>query len=131
MKGESYGAKSYSVATLDQFRAAVKGALAGSMSTVIDAKVEDEMSAKAASLIALVFEKDKGKSRRFSIQTDQRLYRNAAAIVEQAVRFKEITPQWYHFFRFLRRPLHAQYPRQKSLSRVVWPGDYSFKAFLK
>jgi len=91
-EGESYGAKGYSVATLDQFRAAVKSALAGSVSTVIDAKVEDEISAKAASLIALVFEKEKGKSMRFSIQTDQRLYRNAAAIVEQAVRFKEIAP---------------------------------------
>lgn len=37
--GESYGARGYSVATMDQFRAAVKSALAGSVSTVIDAKV--------------------------------------------------------------------------------------------
>jgi 3D-(3,5/4)-trihydroxycyclohexane-1,2-dione acylhydrolase (decyclizing) len=37
--GESYGAKGYSVTTLEQFRAAVKSALAGSVSTVIDVKV--------------------------------------------------------------------------------------------
>ena len=37
--GESYGASGYSVATMDQFRAAVKSALAGNVSTVIDAKV--------------------------------------------------------------------------------------------
>jgi len=37
--GESYGASGYSVATMDQFRAAVKSALAGNASTVIDAKV--------------------------------------------------------------------------------------------
>ena len=37
--GESYGARGYSAANLEQFRAAVKSALAGSVSTVIDAKV--------------------------------------------------------------------------------------------
>ena len=37
--GESYGARGYSVATMDQFRAAVKSALAGDVCTVIDAKV--------------------------------------------------------------------------------------------
>jgi len=37
--GESYGARGYSVTTMDQFRAAVKSALAGRVSTVIDAKV--------------------------------------------------------------------------------------------
>jgi 3D-(3,5/4)-trihydroxycyclohexane-1,2-dione acylhydrolase (decyclizing) len=37
--GESYGARGYSVTTMDQFRAAVKSALAGNVSTVIDAKV--------------------------------------------------------------------------------------------
>jgi 3D-(3,5/4)-trihydroxycyclohexane-1,2-dione acylhydrolase (decyclizing) len=37
--GESYGAKGYSAATLEQFRSAVKSALAGSVSTVIDVKV--------------------------------------------------------------------------------------------
>ena len=37
--GESYGASGYSVATMDQFCAAVKSALAGNVSTVIDAKV--------------------------------------------------------------------------------------------
>ena len=37
--GESYGAKGYSASTLEEFRAAVKSALAGSVSTVIDVKV--------------------------------------------------------------------------------------------
>jgi len=37
--GESYGARGYSVTTMDQFREAVKSALAGNVSTVIDAKV--------------------------------------------------------------------------------------------
>jgi 3D-(3,5/4)-trihydroxycyclohexane-1,2-dione acylhydrolase (decyclizing) len=37
--GESYGAKGYSAATIEQFRAAVKSAMAGSVATVIDVKV--------------------------------------------------------------------------------------------
>jgi 3D-(3,5/4)-trihydroxycyclohexane-1,2-dione acylhydrolase (decyclizing) len=37
--GESYGARGYSVSNLDQLRAAVKAALAGDVSTVIDVKV--------------------------------------------------------------------------------------------
>jgi 3D-(3,5/4)-trihydroxycyclohexane-1,2-dione acylhydrolase (decyclizing) len=37
--GESYGAKGYSAATLEQFRAAVTSALAGNVATVIDVKV--------------------------------------------------------------------------------------------
>jgi 3D-(3,5/4)-trihydroxycyclohexane-1,2-dione acylhydrolase (decyclizing) len=37
--GESYGARGFSVTTMDQFRAAVKDALAGTVSAVIDAKV--------------------------------------------------------------------------------------------
>ena len=37
--GESYGARGYSATTMDQFRDAVKSALAGAESTVIDAKV--------------------------------------------------------------------------------------------
>jgi 3D-(3,5/4)-trihydroxycyclohexane-1,2-dione acylhydrolase (decyclizing) len=37
--GESYGARGYSVRTMEQFREAVKGAMAGTVSTVIDVKV--------------------------------------------------------------------------------------------
>ncbi len=37
--GESYGARGYPVRTMDQFRNAVKSAIAGTVSTVIDAKV--------------------------------------------------------------------------------------------
>jgi transaldolase len=55
-------------------------------------RVVEEMSAKAAALLAPVFEKEKGKNGRLSIQTHPGLYRNAAAIVEQAVRFNELAP---------------------------------------
>jgi 3D-(3,5/4)-trihydroxycyclohexane-1,2-dione acylhydrolase (decyclizing) len=37
--GESYGARGYPVSTMDQLRSALKSALAGSVSTVIDVKV--------------------------------------------------------------------------------------------
>jgi 3D-(3,5/4)-trihydroxycyclohexane-1,2-dione acylhydrolase (decyclizing) len=37
--GESYGARGYPVATMDQLRSALKSAIAGSVSTVIDVKV--------------------------------------------------------------------------------------------
>ena len=37
--GESYGARGYTVTSLDQLRSAVKSAMAGSVSTVIDVKV--------------------------------------------------------------------------------------------
>ena len=47
----------------------------------------EEMSIKAAALLMPVFEKEKGKNGRLSIQTDPRLYRNAQKMVEQALHF--------------------------------------------
>ena len=55
-------------------------------------KVVEEMSQKAAALLAPAFEREKGRNGRLSIQTDPRLYRNAAAIVEQAEKFNALAP---------------------------------------
>jgi len=55
-------------------------------------RVVEEMSVKAAALLAPTFEKEKGKNGRLSIQTDPGLYRDAAAIVEQAVGFNALAP---------------------------------------
>ena len=55
-------------------------------------RVVEEMSRRAAALLEPVFEREKGRNGRLSIQTDPRLYRNAAAIVAQAVRFDSLAP---------------------------------------
>jgi transaldolase len=55
-------------------------------------KLIEEMSQKAAALLMPVFEREKGKNGRLSIQTDPRLYRDAKKIVEQAVHFSELAP---------------------------------------
>lgn len=52
----------------------------------------EEMSKKAAALLMPIFNKEKGKNGRLSIQTDPRLYRNAGRIVQQAVHFSELAP---------------------------------------
>jgi transaldolase len=51
-----------------------------------------EISVKAAGLLQPIFEKQKGKNGRLSIQTDPRLYRDTKAIVEQAVEFSRLAP---------------------------------------
>jgi transaldolase len=50
----------------------------------------EEMAVKGAALLAPVFEREERLKGRLSIQTDPRLYRNAAAIVEQALRFGQL-----------------------------------------
>jgi transaldolase len=52
----------------------------------------EEMAIKGAALLAPVFEREGRLKGRLSIQTDPRLYRNAAAIVAQALRFGELAP---------------------------------------
>jgi transaldolase len=52
----------------------------------------EEMAVKGAALLLPVFEREGGLKGRLSIQTDPRLYRNAAAIVEQALRFGHLAP---------------------------------------
>ena len=52
----------------------------------------EEMSRKAAVLLEPIFEKEKGKNGRLSVQTDPRLYRSAQKIIEQAMHFCELAP---------------------------------------
>src|SRR5262249_47123539 len=51
-----------------------------------------ESSVKGAEQLQPVFEREHGLKGRLSIQTDPRLYRNPAAIVEQAKRFAALAP---------------------------------------
>ena len=55
-------------------------------------RLVEEMSIKAAGVLKPVFDRERGKNGRLSIQTDPKLYRNAAAIVEQAVHFSGLAP---------------------------------------
>ena len=55
-------------------------------------KLSEEVSAKAAKLLMPAFEKYKGHNGRLSVQTDPLNYRNAEAIVEQAVHFTTLAP---------------------------------------
>lgn len=52
----------------------------------------EEMSVKAAALLKPVFDREKGRNGRLSIQTDPRLYRDAGRIVSQALHFSELAP---------------------------------------
>ncbi|MBT3385609.1 MAG: transaldolase [Prolixibacteraceae bacterium] len=52
----------------------------------------EEMSKKAAALLMPIFNREKGKNGRLSIQTDPRLYRDAERILRQAVHFSELAP---------------------------------------
>jgi transaldolase len=55
-------------------------------------KLVEEMSVKAAELLKPVFDREKGKNGRLSIQTDPKFYRNTEAIVRQAVHFSHLAP---------------------------------------
>ena len=52
----------------------------------------EEMSRKAAALLKPIYDREKGRNGRLSIQTNPALYRDARAIVEQAVRFHGLAP---------------------------------------
>ncbi|HUY73968.1 MAG TPA: transaldolase family protein [Candidatus Dormibacteraeota bacterium] len=52
----------------------------------------EEMSVQAARLLEPAFAEHRGRNGRLSIQTDPRLYRNAGAIVENAVAFGRLAP---------------------------------------
>jgi transaldolase len=52
----------------------------------------EEMAMRGAELLLPVFEREGGKKGRLSIQTDPRLYRDAARIAEQAVHFAALAP---------------------------------------
>jgi transaldolase len=51
-----------------------------------------EISAESAALLKPIFDAHQGRNGRLSIQTDPRLYRDARAIVEQAVEFNHLAP---------------------------------------
>ncbi|HVO18397.1 MAG TPA: transaldolase family protein [Anaeromyxobacter sp.] len=55
-------------------------------------RLVEEMSVRGAALLKNVFERDKGRNGRLSIQTDPRFFRNTAAIVDQAVHFSQLAP---------------------------------------
>ncbi len=55
-------------------------------------RLVEEISIKGAELLKPIFDREKGKNGRLSIQTDPRFYRNTAAIVEQAVHFSNLAP---------------------------------------
>jgi transaldolase len=52
----------------------------------------EEMSTRAAGLLKPIFDAQGGKNGRLSVQTDPRFYRDAEAIVGQAVRFAALAP---------------------------------------
>ncbi len=55
-------------------------------------RVVEEMSTTAAALLLPIFQRDKGRNGRLSIQTDPSLYRSDRAILEQALRFNALAP---------------------------------------
>jgi transaldolase len=55
-------------------------------------KLFEEIGVKGAELLQPVFERENGKKGRLSIQTDPTNYRNADALVEQAVHFDSLAP---------------------------------------
>ena len=55
-------------------------------------RLVEEMSAGAAKLLLPVYEREKGRNGRLSIQTDPRLFRSPDAILRQALRFDSLAP---------------------------------------
>ena len=55
-------------------------------------KLIEEMAVKAAALLMPVFEREKGRKGRLSLQTNPTFYRNPDAIIEQAIRFDKLAP---------------------------------------
>lgn len=55
-------------------------------------KLIEEMAVKAAPLLMPVFEREKERKGRLSLQTNPTFYRNPDAIVEQAMRFDKLAP---------------------------------------
>jgi transaldolase len=55
-------------------------------------RVVEEMSANAAKLLKPIFDREKGRNGRLSIQTDPRFYRDSKAILEQVLHFDSLAP---------------------------------------
>jgi transaldolase len=71
-------------------------ALVDEMSTAtedhIGWQIVREISIKAAGLLHPIFEQQKGRNGRLSIQTDPRIYRDTKGIVEQTIEFSQLAP---------------------------------------
>jgi len=55
-------------------------------------KIIEEMAVKAAALLKPIYDKSKGRNGRLSIQTNPKYYRDAKAMIEQAVHFNTLYP---------------------------------------
>jgi transaldolase len=55
-------------------------------------RIVEDISANAAKLLLPVFERERGRNGRLSIQTDPRNYRNGDAMLAQAIRFSKLAP---------------------------------------
>jgi transaldolase len=55
-------------------------------------KLVEEISAKRSELLRPIFSLHKGRNGRLSIQTDPHFYRNATALLDQALRFNALAP---------------------------------------
>jgi transaldolase len=55
-------------------------------------RIVEEISASAAALLKPIFDRERGRNGRLSIQTDPRNYRNAEAMLAQALRFSRLAP---------------------------------------
>jgi transaldolase len=55
-------------------------------------KIMEEITVSAAKLLKPIFDKNKGRNGRLSIQTNAKYYRDAKSIVEQAVHFNSLYP---------------------------------------
>jgi transaldolase len=55
-------------------------------------RLVEEISVKGAELLKPIFDREKGRNGRLSIQTDPAYYRDTEAIVAQAVRFAQLAP---------------------------------------
>lgn len=57
-------------------------------------KIIEEVAAKGASLLYPIFQREKGRKGRLSIQTNPTFYRNEKAILEQALHFSQLAPNF-------------------------------------
>lgn len=55
-------------------------------------QIVEEISTNAARLLKPIFDREKGRNGRLSIQTDPRNYRNADAMLAQAIHFSKLAP---------------------------------------
>jgi transaldolase len=55
-------------------------------------RIVEEISANAARLLKPIFDRERGRNGRLSIQTDPRNYRNAGAMLAQALHFSRLAP---------------------------------------